>query len=68
MVEAVRNLHELGVELGDALAAASTVPARVAGRPDLGRLAVGAPADVVILDDRLDVERVLVQGGTVVAR
>jgi N-acetylglucosamine-6-phosphate deacetylase len=68
MIEAVRNLHELGVGLADALAAASTVPAGVAGRPDLGRLAVGAPADIVVLDDRLEVERVLVQGGTVVAR
>ena len=68
MIEAVRNLHELGVALADALAAASTVPARVAARPDLGRLAVGAPADVVVLDDRLEVERVLVRGGTVVAR
>jgi N-acetylglucosamine-6-phosphate deacetylase len=68
MIEAVRNLHELGVELADALTAASTVPAGVAGRPDLGRLAVGALADIVVLDDRLEVERVLVQGGTVVAR
>jgi N-acetylglucosamine-6-phosphate deacetylase len=68
MIEAVRNLHELGVALEDALTSASTVPARVAGRPDLGRIEVGAAADLVILDDRLEVERVLVQGGTVVAR
>jgi N-acetylglucosamine-6-phosphate deacetylase len=60
MIDAVRNLHGLGVPLEAALAAASTVPARVARRPDLGRLAVGAPADVVVLDDRLEVERVLV--------
>jgi N-acetylglucosamine-6-phosphate deacetylase len=64
----VRNLHELGVSLEEALTAASTVPARVARRPDLGRIEVGAAADLVILDDRLQVERVLVQGGTVVAR
>jgi N-acetylglucosamine-6-phosphate deacetylase len=62
MVQAVRNLHGLGVELADALAAASTVPARIVGREDLGRLAVGAPADVVVLDDRLEVQRVLVAG------
>jgi N-acetylglucosamine-6-phosphate deacetylase len=68
MIEAVRNLHELGVSLEEALTAASTVPARVAGRPDLGRIEIGAAADLVILDDRLEVERVLVQGGTVVAR
>jgi N-acetylglucosamine-6-phosphate deacetylase len=67
MIDAVRNLHGLGVELEDALAAASTVPARIAGRDDLGRLRVGAPADLVVLDDRLEVRRVLVDGGVRVA-
>jgi N-acetylglucosamine-6-phosphate deacetylase len=68
MIEAVRNLHALGAELEEALAAASTVPARIVGRRDLGRLAVGAPADVVVLDDRLEVQRALVGGGERVAR
>jgi N-acetylglucosamine-6-phosphate deacetylase len=67
MLDAVRNLHGLGVELEDALAAASAVPARIAGRTDLGRLAVGAPADVVVLDDRLELRGVLVAGGVRVA-
>jgi N-acetylglucosamine-6-phosphate deacetylase len=62
MIQAVRNLHGLGIALEAALGAAATVPARVAGRPELGRLAVGAPADVVVLDDRLDVQRTLVGG------
>jgi N-acetylglucosamine-6-phosphate deacetylase len=59
MVEAVRNLHALGAPLEHALTAASTTPARIAGRHDLGRLAPGGPADVVVLDDRLEVIRVL---------
>lgn len=62
MIEAVRNLHALGVPLEEALAAASTVPAAVARRPELGRLAPGAAADIVVLDDRLEIERVLVGG------
>jgi N-acetylglucosamine-6-phosphate deacetylase len=62
MDRAVRNLHALGVPLADALHAASAVPARVARRPDLGRLEPGAPADVVVLDDRLEVQRVLLGG------
>jgi N-acetylglucosamine-6-phosphate deacetylase len=62
IVDAVRNLHALGTPLEDALAAAGAVPARIVGRTDLGRLAVGAPADVVVLDDRLEVQRVLVGG------
>jgi len=68
MIEAVRNLHALGVALEDAVHAATTVPARVARRPDLGRLAVGGPADVVVLDDRLEIQRVLVAGGGVMTR
>ena len=67
MIDAVRNLHALGIELEDALAAASEVPARIAGRDDLGRLRVGVPADLVVLDDRLEVRRVLVGGGVRVA-
>jgi N-acetylglucosamine-6-phosphate deacetylase len=67
MVEAVRNLHALGVPLADAVGAATAVPARVLGLPDLGRLAPGLPADVVILTDRLEIERVLVGGDVLVA-
>jgi N-acetylglucosamine-6-phosphate deacetylase len=61
-------VHELGVPLSEALVAASEVPARIARRPDLGRLAPGAPADVVVLDDNLELVRVLVGGGERVAR
>jgi N-acetylglucosamine-6-phosphate deacetylase len=62
MIEAVRNLVALGAPLAGALAAASEVPARIAGHPELGTLEPGAAADVVVLDDRLEVERVLVGG------
>lgn len=62
MIEAVRNLHALGVPLEDALVAASSTPARVLGDPSLGRIGIGLPADLVVLDDRLEIERVLVGG------
>jgi N-acetylglucosamine-6-phosphate deacetylase len=62
MIEAVRNLHALGVPLSKALEAASTVPADVLGIPGVGRLAPGAPADIVVVDDNLQIERVLVGG------
>jgi N-acetylglucosamine-6-phosphate deacetylase len=61
MIEAVQNLHELGVPLGSALDAASSVPARVIGE-HAGGLVAGAPADVTVVDDNLAVERVLVGG------
>ena len=62
MIEAVRNLHSLGVPLEDAVGAATEVPARVLRLPASGRIGVGLPADVVVLSDELEVERVLVEG------
>ena len=61
MMEAVRNLVALGALVDAALAAATEVPARIAGRPDLGTLQPGARADLV-LDDSLEIVRVLVGG------
>ncbi len=61
MDQAVRNLHALGVPLAEALGAATAVPARVVGA-DVGSLRRGGPADVVVLDDNLEVARVLVGG------
>jgi N-acetylglucosamine-6-phosphate deacetylase len=64
MIEAVRNVHRLGVPLEEAVRAASEVPARLLGETSLGRLEVGLPADVVVLDDSLEVVRTLVAGET----
>ena len=62
MIEAIRNLHALGVPIEEAVGAATTVPARILGTTELGRLDVGCAADVVVLNDRVEVERVLVGG------
>ena len=52
-----------GIE--QALAGATSIPATLIGRPDLGRLTAGRVADVVILDDRLTVCRTMCAGRTV---
>ena len=62
MLEAVRNLVRLGAPLQAALDAATRVPARAARRPDVGTLAPGARADVVVLGDGLELLRVVVGG------
>jgi N-acetylglucosamine-6-phosphate deacetylase len=67
MIEAVRNLHALGVPLAESIDAATSVPARVIGATDVGRIEVGLPADVVVLTDNLTVDRVLVAGDALVA-
>jgi N-acetylglucosamine-6-phosphate deacetylase len=64
MLAAVRNSHTLGTPLAAALAAATEAPARMARRPDLGRITPGARADLLILDDTLTITRVLLQGVT----
>ena len=51
--DAVAHAVRLGVDLAGAVAAASTVPADLVGRADLGRIAPGATADLVWLGDDL---------------
>jgi N-acetylglucosamine-6-phosphate deacetylase len=62
MIDAVRNLCAVGATLEEAAAAASEVPARVLRNPAAGRIAVGLPADVVVLSEDLGIERVVVDG------
>jgi N-acetylglucosamine-6-phosphate deacetylase len=69
MIDAVRNLHALGVPFEQAVGAATEVPARFLARGDVGFLEPGALADVVVLDDRLEIQAVLCSGRSdVVAR
>jgi N-acetylglucosamine-6-phosphate deacetylase len=53
MDRAVANMVSAGVDLPTAVAAATRVPAELIGRPDLGRLAPGAAADLAWLDSDL---------------
>jgi N-acetylglucosamine-6-phosphate deacetylase len=60
--EAVRRLVRLGVPLPEAVDAATRVPAQILGRTDIGTLEPGSRADVVVLDEELQVTRVLRAG------
>lgn len=62
MIDAVRNLHALGIPFEEAVGAATTVPARILGRSDIGVLEPGGRADVVVLDDRLEIVNVFCAG------
>ena len=59
---AVLNLVASGLPLPYAAAAASTNPAALLGLTDRGRIAVGQLADLVELDERLTVRRVMRAG------
>jgi len=62
LIDGVRRLVELGAPLGEAVGAVTEVPARLLGLADVGVLTPGARADLVVLGDGLEVERVLVDG------
>lgn len=62
MDAAVRNAVDAGVGLADALHAASTAPSALLGESARGRIDPGMPADVVVLDDDLNVVRTLRAG------
>jgi N-acetylglucosamine-6-phosphate deacetylase len=63
MDRALRNLVEIGLTVQEASARVSRHPAQYLGLQDRGRLAVGAGADVVVLDAQsLQVQGVWVEG------
>jgi N-acetylglucosamine-6-phosphate deacetylase len=62
MDQAVRNLVGLGASFAEAVWAATGAPARLLGDPELGVLQAGAPANVTVLDEELQVVRTLVAG------
>jgi N-acetylglucosamine-6-phosphate deacetylase len=55
-------VREAGLPLVDVVHAASTAPARVLGLRDVGALEAGRRADLVVLDDELEVSRVMRAG------
>lgn len=59
---ALRNLVALGLPLAEAAMRLSTIPADWLGQPDIGRLAPGAQADLVVVDAGLDLSRVVIGG------
>jgi N-acetylglucosamine-6-phosphate deacetylase len=60
---AVRVMIELGgAHVEEALSMATQVPARLLGREDLGRLAPGCAADLVLWDAAMEVEATYVDG------
>jgi N-acetylglucosamine-6-phosphate deacetylase len=66
MDKAFANFVDAGMTISDAVAAASTHPARLLGLTDeLGTIETGKYADLVLLDDELRLERVLRRGAWV---
>jgi len=62
MIGAVRNIRDwCGVELVEALRMGGLYPAQFLGS-DAGRIAAGGPADLILLDDKLQVQKTWIGG------
>jgi len=62
LLDVVRTTVRSGVPLADAVASASSTPAAVLGRTDIGALEGGRRADLVVVDDDLAPLRVMLGG------
>jgi len=62
MDQALCNFVSLGLDLADASRRLSRFPADFIGATDRGRIEVGAYADLVAVDDNLNVEQVFLEG------
>lgn len=62
VLDGLRHAVRLGMSFEAAVGAATVVPARLLGRVDIGVIGRGAPADLVVFDDALQVLRVLKAG------
>ena len=58
MLRGVKNLVSWGYPLPEAVACASTHPARLLGLTEKGSLAVGKEADIILFNDRFELQRV----------
>lgn len=58
----LKNVVSFGLPLEDALYAVSTAPAKAVGLTDTGSIAVGKAADLVVLDQDLNLKAVFVDG------
>jgi N-acetylglucosamine-6-phosphate deacetylase len=67
LVDIVRQTVAAGVPLADAVLAATRTPARLIGRHDVGDLAAGLRADILVTDPELNPTAVL-QGGAWIRR
>lgn len=62
MLQAFRNLVAIGLSIEEASARTARIPADYLGLEDRGRIAVGAIADLVVLDDDLNLHSVMLRG------
>ncbi|MCI8423358.1 MAG: N-acetylglucosamine-6-phosphate deacetylase [Lawsonibacter sp.] len=66
LLQEIRNVVSFGLPLEAAVYAASTAPAGAVGLTDVGRLQPGCAADLVVLDQNLDLKAVFLDGKQII--
>jgi N-acetylglucosamine-6-phosphate deacetylase len=66
MIEAFRNLIAIGLSIEEASRRTSTIAAEYLGLHDRGRIVAGAVADLVVLNEALELTSVILRGNTIV--
>jgi N-acetylglucosamine-6-phosphate deacetylase len=64
LCDGLARLARIGIDRGAAIAAVTARPARLTGAPELGRLERGGPANLLVLDDELVLQRVIARGSS----
>ena len=66
LAECLKTACEIGIPIESAVLSATYVPARITNEEDrIGSLAVGKVADIVMLDNQLNVDRVFLDGSEI---
>ncbi len=60
--DCVRTAVKCGIPFDDAVQMATATPAQLIGAPHKGRIAVGCDADLLIINDQMDIDTVIVRG------
>lgn len=58
----VKNLIDAGIEVVDAFMCATCNPAKVIGAENIGKIKEGYKADILVLDEKFDIQKVFVDG------
>jgi N-acetylglucosamine-6-phosphate deacetylase len=67
LLSGIQRLESYHLDLAEVFAAATARPAHLLGRRDVGLLQTGAPANLIVLDDRLKLREVMVNGRSIKA-
>ncbi len=62
LFDCVKSAYKMGIPFDDAVKMATETPAKQMGLDDRGRIEEGLNADLLVIDDELEIEKVMIKG------